>query len=464
MSKYDCPLDNPQIQELIGDDARFIEQYKAFWARKQAKRAENERITAYNDQMMIKWRQVVAESTFDETYSLRAYLTKLYAQPACFERMSNLDTTIIDTTLNPNKPKTFTPRKSNPRKFEASARRALKHGDEDDDVVGRFGVENTLEASISLIDEQVEAQIQLGVAYEQNQKTKGEQLNKAIVAALNNYQLKLLNETNWKAPGELTSLMEQIELNEKSIIAHAKKELEIENEDDEEKNRGELIVRWFMATVRKSACSKAFDLLNESQPEETETHQAYEDVKDEVKAKQDTIGELISSPPNVAPELERISACVDDLNALVNVKMPTKVAELEALRVEHGVLRDSVGETLKSLKPSPWSKLTSQELLQLESSGLVAPSMIELEPSQCRAMGEFNALLQQITTDREKMARTIEKTNHVNQKAVAQLKTRLTCEGENVRNVPTLLKEADQFFTAYEKSRASLAKFAKLNF
>ena len=82
---------------------------------------------------------------------------------------------------------------------------------------------------------------------------------------------------------------------------------------------------------------------------ETETHQAYEDVKDEVKAKQDTIGELISSPPNVAPELERISACVDDLNALVNVKMPTKVAELEALGVEHGVLRDSVGETVLNL-------------------------------------------------------------------------------------------------------------------
>ena len=75
MSKYDCPLDNPQIQELIGNDARFIEQYKAFWARKQAKRAENERIRAYNEQMMIKWRQVVTETTFDETYSLRAYLS-----------------------------------------------------------------------------------------------------------------------------------------------------------------------------------------------------------------------------------------------------------------------------------------------------------------------------------------------------------------------------------------------------
>ena len=73
--------------------------------------------------------------------------------------------------------------------------------------------------------------------------------------------------------------MEQIELNEKSIIAHAKKELEMENEDDEEKKRGELIVRWFMATVRKSACSKAFDLLNESQPEgnrESNSNETYQ--------------------------------------------------------------------------------------------------------------------------------------------------------------------------------------------
>ena len=144
-----CPLDDPAIKELIGSDARFIEQYKAYWSRKMAKRAENDQIRERNLSKMAKWSKIVAETTFDDTHSIKQYLTQFYARPACFGQLVNLDATSqIDATIN-QKPKTFTPRKSNPRKFEASARRALKH--EENDVVGRFGVENTLEASISLI-------------------------------------------------------------------------------------------------------------------------------------------------------------------------------------------------------------------------------------------------------------------------------------------------------------------------
>ena len=114
----------------------------------------------------------------------------------------------------------------------------------------------------------MESQIQLGMAYEQFQKGKNEQLNESINTALAQYQSKLLNETNWSAPEELKTLMSAIESNEKKIIEQAKSELEIGDENDEnEKKRAELIIRWFIATCHKGACNQALALLNEENDE-----------------------------------------------------------------------------------------------------------------------------------------------------------------------------------------------------
>ena len=82
----------------------------------------------------------------------------------------------------------------------------------------------------------MEGQIQLGMAYEQFQRGKKEQLNESINKALTQYQSKLLNETNWSAPEELKTLMDAIESNEKKIIEQAKSELEIDDENERRPN------------------------------------------------------------------------------------------------------------------------------------------------------------------------------------------------------------------------------------
>ena len=69
-------------------------------------------------------------------------------------------------------------------------------------------------------------------------------------------------------------------------------------------------------------------------------------MRDEVEAKQVKLNELINSSKTTKTDLERISGLVDDLNNLVNFKMPAKISQLAVYEAEHGELRDSVMKTV----------------------------------------------------------------------------------------------------------------------
>ena len=74
--------------------------------------------------------------------------------------------------------------------------------------------------------------------------------------------------------------------------------------------------------------------------------QAYDEVRDEVEAKQVKLNALINSSKTTKTDLERISGLVKDLNNLVNFKMPAKMSQLALYEAEHGELRDAVMKTV----------------------------------------------------------------------------------------------------------------------
>ena len=315
-------LNDPKFIELFGSDAKFIAQYKRALKQAEEKSKQNQlvkaenRLKRENDQKVI--RELVSRN-YDDSKSLKASISSQFKSDPSYEKLLELDHGVIDRTLS-EKPKLFTPRKSNPKKFEATAKQALKHGENLTQVIRRYGAKNAIEASLELISTVTEDQQVASMTYQRAQK---ERSTIAMEEKFKSYKNKLQNDHNWGVLGELKELVQMIEqFNDRvdaKLLADTKQFIAEKNHEGknelspEDIKRAELIAEAFGLHVTELTYKKALDQLDDVDENEAQNGKEYEDNQNEIQAKQrENLVQINEINSNA------IEATVDDVKLFAN--------------------------------------------------------------------------------------------------------------------------------------------------